>query len=216
MDGQNIRVLVVDDHEMVRLGITSFLETEPCVSVVGEARSGREALKQARELCPDVILMDLLMEDMDGIAATRAILHDCPDTKVIVLTSYVDDELVYPALEAGAVSYLLKTANAEEVARAVQAAVRGESVVDPKVMKKLVHRIHRQKPLHASLTDRELEVLMLIAEGKTNQDIADTLHIGLKTVKTHVSNILSKLEVDDRTQAAVYAHRHGLVNDSSR
>lgn len=208
-----IKVLVVDDHEMVRLGLISFLETEPDFVVVGEASNGAEAVMLASKVQPDVILMDLVMDDIDGITATKKIITQFPAIKIIVLTSYIDDELVYPALEAGAISYLLKTARAQEIADAVRAAVRGEAVVDAKVLNKLVQRNRSGRLPHEDLTERERQVLALIADGKTNQEIAECLCIGLKTVKTHVSNILAKLGVSDRTQAAVYAHRHGLVRD---
>lgn len=205
--------MVVDDHEMVRLGLVSFLETEEDLVVVGEASDGAEAVALASEVRPDVILMDLAMNGMDGITATKEILVRCPETKIIVLTSYMDDEMVYPALDAGAISYLLKTARAQEIADAVRAAMRGEAVVDAKVLGKLVQRNRTARLPHEDLTEREMEVLQLIAAGKTNQEIAERLYIGLKTVKTHVSNILAKLDVSDRTQAAVYAYRHGLVKD---
>ncbi len=216
MSDKRVRVLVVDDHEMVRLGLVSFLETEPGLRVVGEANGGDDAVRLALKLCPDVILMDLLMAGMDGIAATKRILQDCPDVKIIVLTSYIEDKLVYPALEAGAIGYLLKTARAEEISKAVFAAANGQSPIDPQVAHKLMDRVYRPRPPHEDLTERELEVLQLIADGRTNQEISDVLHIGLKTVKTHVSSILSKLEVHDRTQAAVYAHRHGIAESGGR
>lgn len=158
------------------------------------------------------MLMDLVMENTDGITATREIKAKFPDTQVIILTSFVDEKLIFPALEAGALSYLLKTTTAEEIVRAIRAAQQSQSIIEPKVASRMVSRIQSAaKPPHADLTPRELEVLRLIGEGLTNQEIADTLFIGIKTVKTHVSNILSKLGVQDRTQAAVYAHRNNLV-----
>ena len=208
-----IRVLLVDDHEMVRMGLSAFLSTQRDIEIVGQARDGEEACKLAVETKPDVILMDLVMEKMDGIEATAEIMKRLPETKIIVLTSYIDDEKVYPVIEAGAFSYLLKTSSAVEIADAIRRAVKGESVVDAEVTNKMMQRMRtrREKPLHDALTPRELEVLKLIGEGKTNQEIADTLYIGVKTVKTHVSNILAKLQVEDRTQIAVDAHRYGLV-----
>lgn len=210
----SIKVLVVDDHEMVRRGIISYLETEDDIDVVGEASDGAQAVELCQELRPDVVLIDLIMENMDGIAATKKITAELPDTKVIILTSFVDEQLVFPALEAGALSYLLKTATAEDIVKAIRSAQQSQSVIEPKVAAQMVHRLQSTattKMPHEELTERELEVLRLIGEGLTNQEIADTLFIGIKTVKTHVSNILSKLGVNDRTQAAIYAHRNKLT-----
>ena len=210
---EKIRVLVVDDHEMVRRGICAYLDTEDDLEVVGEANSGKSAVKQARKLRPHVILMDLIMEEGTGVEATREIKEELPETQIIVLTSFIDESLIFPALEAGALSYLLKTAKAEEIADAIRLAARKEAVIEPKVATKMVGKLrHGTEQLpHHGLTARELEVLSLIGQGKTNQEIADELFIGIKTVKTHVSNVLSKLGVEDRTRAAIYAHRHKLV-----
>ncbi|MDI9441410.1 MAG: response regulator transcription factor [Firmicutes bacterium] len=205
--------MVVDDHEMVRLGLCSYLETADDLEVVGQADCGSKAVEMARELKPDVILMDLIMEGGTGIEATEQIKTELPATQIIILTSYVDEKLVFPALEAGALSYILKTSQAEEIAEAIRRAVRQESVIEPKVAAKMLTRIRddsEQLP-HNELTPREMEVLKLIGEGKTNQEIADELFIGIKTVKTHVSNVLSKLGVEDRTRAAIYAHRHKII-----
>ncbi|NLM39445.1 MAG: response regulator transcription factor [Firmicutes bacterium] len=199
---------------MVRRGIISYLETEDDIDVVGEASDGAQAVELCQELRPDVVLIDLIMENMDGIAATKKITAELPDTKVIILTSFVDEQLVFPALEAGALSYLLKTATAEDIVKAIRSAQQSQSVIEPKVAAQMVHRLQSTattKMPHEELTERELEVLRLIGEGLTNQEIADTLFIGIKTVKTHVSNILSKLGVNDRTQAAIYAHRNKLI-----
>ncbi|MET3505882.1 response regulator transcription factor [Halalkalibacter oceani] len=208
-----IRVLLVDDHEMVRMGLSAYLSTQPDIDIVGQASNGQEGIDLAVDQKPDVILMDLVMEGMDGIAATAAITKKLPDVKVIVLTSFIDDEKVYPVIEAGAFSYLLKTSSAAEIASAIRSAAKGEAVVEAKVTNKMMQRMRgaKEKQPHDSLTPRELEVLQLIGEGKSNQEIADELYIGIKTVKTHVSHILQKLELDDRTQIAVYAHRCGLV-----
>lgn len=209
-----IKVLLVDDHEMVRIGLSAMLSTEEGIEVVGEAASGEEGVKLAREYHPDVVLMDLVMEGMDGIEATRRILSEAGDCKVIVLTSYIDEGKIYPALEAGAFSYLLKTSRASEIAKAIYEAMEGKAILEPQVAAKLVqhvHQTHKGQELHQSLTDREMEVLTLIAMGKTNQEVADALSIGVKTVKYHLTNIFSKLQVEDRTQAAIYAHRHGLI-----
>lgn len=210
---QTIKVLVADDHDMVRRGLVSYLETEDDITVVGEARDGREALTLCQSLKPDVILMDLIMEPMGGLEATTAIKEKYPHTHVIILTSFVDEKQIFPVLEAGALSYLLKTAQAHEIVEAIRLAVRNESVIEPKVVSKMLTKMRtaNDKAPHDALTQRELEVLILIGEGKTNQEIAETLYIGIKTVKTHVSNILSKLGVEDRTLAAIYAHRNNLV-----
>jgi len=209
-----IRVLLVDDHQMVRIGLAAVLGTEEGIEVVGEASNGLEGIRLAQEYKPDVILMDLVMEGMDGIETTRRVMEIHPDCKVIVLTSFIDDEKMYPAIEAGAFSYLLKTSSATEIADAIRAAARGQSVLESQVAAKMMNRLRQpNKPVaaHEELTEREMEVLRLLAQGKSNQDIADELYIGIKTVKFHVTNILAKLGVEDRTQAAIYAYKHGLA-----
>lgn len=208
-----IKVLLVDDHEMVRLGVSSYLSIQEDIEVIGEAENGRQGYEKAMALRPDVILMDLVMEEMDGIESTKAILKDWPKAKIIIVTSFIDDEKVYPAIEVGAAGYLLKTSTAHEIADAIRATQRGERVLEPEVTTKMMEKMSRRNDpvLHEELTNRENEILMLISEGKSNQEIADELFITLKTVKTHVSNILAKLEVEDRTQAAIYAFKHGLV-----
>ncbi|MBU5593915.1 response regulator transcription factor [Amphibacillus sp. MSJ-3] len=208
-----IRVLFVDDHEMVRIGVTTYLATQKDIDVVGEAENGEEAIDLALKLRPDLILMDIVMDKMDGIEATKEIIKQWPEAKILMVTSFVDDDKVYPALEAGATSYLLKTSKASDIANAIRKTVRGESVFEQEVTSKVMAKMRgATKPnLHDELTAREMEILLLIAEGKTNQEIADQLFIALKTTKVHVSNILSKLEVKDRTQAAIYAHQHKLV-----
>ncbi len=208
-----IKVLFVDDHEMVRIGVSSYLSAQPDIEVIGEAEDGTEAVEIALELRPDIILMDLVMKRMDGIEATRKIIESWPEAKIIIVTSFLDDEKVYPALEAGATSYMLKTSKASEIANAVRATYHGRSVLEPEVTGKMMMKMRQgnvQLP-HEQLTAREMEILLLMAQGKTNQEIADELFIALKTVKTHVSNILSKLEVQDRTQAVIYAFKHELV-----
>jgi NarL family two-component system response regulator LiaR len=208
-----IRVVFVDDHEMVRIGVSSYLSAQEDIEVVGEADNGKKGVELALSLRPDIILMDLVMEEMDGIEATRKIIEQWPEAKVIIVTSFLDDEKVYPALEAGATSYMLKTSKASEIANAVRATYQGQSVLEPEVTGKMMVKM-RQKTTHLpheELTSREMEILLLMAEGKPNQDIADELFIALKTVKTHVSNILSKLNVQDRTQAVIYAFKHSLI-----
>lgn len=208
-----IRVLFVDDHEMVRIGVSSYLSAQPDIEVIAEAEDGKEGVELALELRPDVILMDLVMKNMDGIEATRKIIEEWPEAKIIIVTSFLDDEKVYPALEAGATSYMLKTSKAGEIANAVRATYEGQTVLEPEVTGKMMTKMRNKakgEP-HEELTNREMEILLLMAEGKTNQDIADELFIALKTVKVHVSNILSKLDVQDRTQAVIYAFKHSLA-----
>lgn len=207
-----IKVAVVDDHEMVRKGILSYLATEPGIEIVGEADSGKKAVALVRETQPEIVLMDLLMENGTGIEATKEILGFYPECKIIIITSFYDDEQVFPAIEAGAFSYMLKTATAAEIIQAIEKAARGEAVIEPKVANKMMNRLRmpERKP-HNDLTERELDVLKCIGDGMTNQQISEELYIGVKTVKTHVSNILGKLGLADRTQAAVYANRNGLV-----
>lgn len=208
-----IKVLFADDHEMVRIGVSAYLSAQSDIEIIAEADDGGEAVEMALELKPDVILMDLVMKEMDGIEATKRIIEQWPEAKVIIVTSFLDDEKVYPALEAGATSYMLKTSKATEIAKAIRATFNGETVLEPEVTGKIMTRM-RTKPadhLHSQLTEREMEILLLVAQGKTNQQIADMLFIALKTVKVHVSNILGKLEVQDRTQAVIYAFKHGLI-----
>ncbi|MDG0791873.1 response regulator transcription factor [Cohnella ginsengisoli] len=212
---QPIKVLLVDDHEMVRIGLAAVLGTEEGIEVVGEAGNGQDGLRLAKAYDPDVVLMDLVMEGMDGIETTRRLLEQQPECRVIVLTSFLDDEKMYPVIEAGAFSYLLKTSRASEIADAIRAAARGQSVLESQVASKMMNRFRRpaqtEAQPHEELTDREMEVLHLIAQGKSNQEIADELFIGIKTVKYHLTNMFSKLGVEDRTQAAIYAHRNGLA-----
>ena len=207
-----IKVLLVDDHEMVRLGVSSYLMIQSDMEVVGEACNGLEGYHKALELRPDIILMDLVMDVMDGIEATQKIMADWPQAKIIIVTSFLDDEKVYPAMEAGASSYLLKTSSAAEIAQAIRSTNQGHKVIEPAVTEKIIeHRLDQARPKpHDELTNRELDVLRLIGQGYSNQAIAEELVITLKTVKTHVSNIFTKLEVEDRTQAAIYAVHHHL------
>ena len=207
-----IKVLLVDDHEMVRLGVSTYLSIQPDIEVVGEASDGQEGVEKALSLRPDVILMDLVMDNMDGITATKEILAQWPQAKILIVTSCIDDEKVFPAIQAGASGYLLKTSSAQEIAEAVRKTIVGERVIEEEVSEKIQNQDYaNQYFLYEELTNREREVLDLIAQGKSNQEIAEILFITLKTVKTHVSNILAKLGVEDRTQAAIYAFKHGLV-----
>ncbi|MBI5974731.1 response regulator transcription factor VraR [Staphylococcus canis] len=206
-----IRVLFVDDHEMVRIGISSYLSTQSDIEVVGEGESGKDAIEKAKALKPDLILMDLVMTDMDGVEATTYIKREMPQIKVVMLTSYIEDKEVYRALDAGVDSYILKTTSASDIAKAIRQTYQGESVFEAEVLVKMRNRMKQRAELYELLTDREMEILLLIAKGYSNQEIASASHITIKTVKTHVSNILSKLEVQDRTQAVIYAFQHGLI-----
>jgi NarL family two-component system response regulator LiaR len=214
--GEQITVVVVDDHSIVREGARAFLEAQPDIAVVGEAESGEDAVRVAQALVPDVALMDLVLPGISGIEATRQIKQVSPRTQVIVLTSYYEDDHIFPALRAGALSYTLKDVRPAEMAEIVRKAARGESVLHPRVAARLIAEVRQAKritpPAFADLTERELEVLRLIAEGQNNADIAEHLVISEKTVKGHVSNILSKLHRDDRTQAAVLAWQQGLMD----
>lgn len=207
-----IRVVVVDDHKIVRQGIIAYLQTDDDLEVVGEAGSGNEGFQVVKETNPDVVLMDLMMEDGNGIEATELIMKEFPNCRVIILTSYYDETEIFPAIEAGAFSYLLKTSSAETIVETIKKAVKGENVIEAKVASKMMKGYQKeQKKLHKDLTDRELEVLLCIGQGLTNMEISEKLYIGIKTVKTHVSNVLSKLEVKDRTQAAIYVHKNNLL-----
>jgi NarL family two-component system response regulator LiaR len=208
-----IKVLFVDDHEMVRIGVSAYLSAQPDIDVIAEAEDGKKGVDLALQLRPDIILMDLVMKEMDGIEATKRIIEEWPEAKIIIVTSFLDDEKVYPALEAGATSYMLKTSKASEIADSIRSTYKGQSVLEPEVTGKMMTKMRQRgtTPLHEQLTNREMEILLLMAQGKTNQEIGDELFIALKTVKVHVSNILGKLEVQDRTQAVIYAFKHSLV-----
>jgi NarL family two-component system response regulator LiaR len=206
----NIRLLVADDHAMVRQGLRAFLELGADLETVGEAVDGRDAVEQAHRLRPDVVLMDLLMPGVDGISATAAIRRDLPAVEVLVLSGYLEDHLIADALHAGAVGYLLKDTEPEELQRAVRAAAAGQVQLSPAVAARLVRDAHIPGS-PPQLTRREEEVLALLARGRANGQIARELHIAPQTVKTHVSNILTKLHSESRTQAALYAMRVGLV-----
>ncbi len=209
---EKITVLIVDDHAMVRQGLRTFLELQDDIEVVGEASNGADAVEQTRQLLPDVVLMDLVMPEMDGIAATRQICAFHPGAKVIALTSFAGDDKVFPAIKAGASGYLLKDVSPSDLVDAIRAAQRGETQLHPEIARKLMNQVAHgtEEPPPAELTARELEVLRLIAGGRSNRQIAQELVISEKTVKTHVSNILSKLHLADRTQAAIYALKRGL------
>jgi len=207
-----IRVLIADDHHVVRQGLRMFLALDPEFEVVGEAANGQEAVEKAKQLKPDVVLMDLIMPVMDGIAATEAIRSTLPEVEVLALTSVLDDGSVVGAVKAGAIGYLLKDTQAEELCRAIKSAAAGQVQLSPQAAARLMREV-RAPERPETLTERETEVLHLLAMGKANKEIAMALTIGETTVKTHVSNILMKLGVSSRTQAALHAVRIGLVSE---
>ncbi len=222
---QPITILIVDDHEVVRQGVRAYLGVQPDLEVIAEAASGEEAVRLAAEFVPDVALMDLLMPGepgspgMDGIEATRQVKKASPRTQVVVLTSFHEDEHIFPALRAGAISYLLKDVKMEEMAAAVRRAAQGEATLHPRVAARIIQEIHsgssgREPAInpYTGLTGRELEVLRLVASGLSNSEIAAQMVVSENTVKGHVSNILSKLHLADRTQAAIFAWREGIVH----
>ncbi|RUT29190.1 response regulator transcription factor [Paenibacillus zeisoli] len=218
MSGETVKVMIVDDHDMVRMGLKTYLMLDPRFQVIAEASDGQQAVDRLTGteggVMPDLILMDLMMPVMNGAEATKALLARFPNLKIVILTSFLEDDLVVKAIEAGAVSYVLKTVSAEELIYALQGAFKGMPVMTGDVAQALTRGL-RQRTVQnddSGLTEREKEVLLLIAEGKTNKDIGEELHISIKTVKTHVSNLLMKCELEDRTQLAIYAHRQGWVS----
>ena len=208
----SIQVLIADDHSVVRQGLRMFLSSDQELEIVGEARDGAEAVRLARQLRPDVILMDLLMPVMDGIAATAAIHREMPDTEVVALTSVLEDAAVVDAVRAGAIGYLLKDTDAHELRRAIKAAAAGQVQLSPQAAARLLREVRTPEKNAEPLTERETDVLRLLAQGKSNKEIAHVLHIAEQTVKTHVSHLLDKLGVPSRTQAALYAIRVGLAS----
>jgi len=210
-----ITVMIVDDHEMVRRGVCSYLEAQLDISVVAQAGSGEEAVTLAKEFIPDVVLMDLVMPGIDGVEATRRVKNISPRTQIVILTSFHQDEYIFPALQAGAISYLLKDVKATELLDAIYRAARGEATLHPRIAARVIKTFRslesEETTLFTALTEREMEVLKLIAKGYSNDRIADQLVISVGTVKGHVSNILSKLHLVDRTQAAAYAWQEGIV-----
>lgn len=215
-----IRVMIVDDHDMVRMGLKTYIMLDPKLEVCAEASDGRTAIalleQMAEEERPQVILMDLMMPNMDGIETTKEIIQNNPSIKVVMLTSFLEEDKVLKAIEAGATSYVLKTISSDQLLAAIHKAAQGIPEMNPEVSLALTRGLRQRntQPDEEGLTIREKEVLLLVADGKTNKDIAEELHISIKTVKTHVSNLLMKCEVDDRTQLAIYAHRKGWVQGS--
>jgi DNA-binding NarL/FixJ family response regulator len=214
-DAPPVRLVIADDHAIVRTGLQQLLETLPDVDVVGTAQNGREAVERVEELRPDVVLMDLAMPEMDGVEATTQVLARAPETHVVAFTSFSDRERILEALDAGAIGYLLKDAEPAEVHRGIPAAARGESPLTPKVARTLVAARTERTASPSMLTDREREVLVLLASGLSNKQIARRLGISEKTVKTHLTNIFQRIGVHDRTQAALWAERHGLLRPES-
>ena len=210
-----IKVLIVDDHGMVRQGLRTYLDLMEDIKVIAEAQNGAEAVAQARHYKPHVVLMDLVMPEMDGIEATRRIREINPETKIIVLSSFTEDDKVFPAIKAGADGYLLKDISPSDLAIAIRTVIQGKSQLHPEIAKKLMNQFIDPKARHQDvseeLTAREVEVLRALARGMSNAELAAALFISEKTVKTHISNILSKLNLADRTQAAIYAYKHGLA-----
>ena len=209
-----ISILIVDDHAIVSQGLRTYLDLQADMHVVGEAADGKQAIDKVKDLLPEIVLMDLVMPGMDGVQATREITAISPSTRVIVLTSFSEDEQVFNSIKAGAQGYLMKDVLPQDLARAIRTVYRGEAQLDPEIARKLMHEFtHPQptKPKH-DLTERELEVLRLISQGKSNKEISEDLVLSEKTVKTHVSNILQKLHLSDRTQAAVFALRQRIVD----
>jgi two-component system, NarL family, response regulator LiaR len=209
---EDIRILICDDHTVVREGLRSLITTEPGMTVVGEAADGIQAVNLHQALRPDVTLMDLMMPLKDGIAAIGEIRQECPEARILVLTSFAEDEQVFPAIKRGALGYLLKDASTSELLQAIREVHRGDSFLDPVIARKLIKELNRpteQAAIPDPLTEREIEVIRLIAAGLTNQEIADQLVISERTVRNHVGNILAKLHLANRTQAALYAIRMG-------
>jgi NarL family two-component system response regulator LiaR len=207
--------MVADDHAIVRKGICALLATEPDIEVVGEAQDGRQAIDMAQRVEPDVILMDLVMPGLDGLEATRYLSSRQPSARILVLTSFAGDDKIFPAIKAGALGYLLKDSGPDELVQAIRQVHRGESSLHPSIARRLLRELSDppgRGPLPDSLTEREVEVLQLIAKGQSNREISDRLAISEATVRTHVSNILSKLNLCSRTQAALYALREGLAS----
>jgi NarL family two-component system response regulator LiaR len=213
-NSEPVRILIADDHAVVREGLRTLIGTEPGMELVGEAMDGVEAVQKACSTSPDVVLMDMVMPRMDGLEAIHEIKRQCPEARILVLTSFSHDDKVFPAIKAGALGYLLKNASPEALLQAIRDVHQGEPTMSPDVASKLMRELQRTSdlpPTEEPLTEREVDVLRLVAQGLSNREIAETLTIGVGTVRTHVSNILTKLHLANRTQAALYALREGLA-----
>jgi len=209
---EKIRVMIADDHNVVRSGLVTFLKAYDDFDLVAEAKNGREAVALCRQTKPDVILMDLMMPEMDGLAATRAILQDDPGIRIIAITSFEDEELVQGVLAAGAISYLLKNVTSDELVNAIRAAASGKSTLSPEAARVLIQATRPSKQPVDELTEREKEVLNLVVQGQSNQQIADALVISITTVKSHISSILAKFQVSSRSEAIAFALKHKIVS----
>ena len=210
-----IRILICDDHAVVREGLRALITTEPDMTIAGEAGDGETAVAAFRELRPDVTLLDMVMPRMDGVEALKAILSEFPSARVLILTSFSEDEMVFPAIKSGALGYLLKDSSPEELIRAIRSVNRGEASLHPSIARRLIQELSQPSslpPTQEPLTDREMEVLRLVAKGYSNEEIGDSLVVSERTARGHVSSILSKLHLANRTQAALYALREGIAN----
>lgn len=210
-----IRILICDDHAVVREGLRALITTEPDMTIVGEAADGENAIAAFRELRPDVTLLDMVMPRMDGVEALKAILSEFPGARILILTSFSEDEMVFPAIKSGALGYLLKDSSPEELIRAIRAVNRGEASLHPSIARRLIQELSQPTtlpPTQEPLTEREMDVLRLVAKGYSNEEIGDTLVVSERTARGHVSSILSKLHLANRTQAALYALREGFAN----
>ena len=213
--GNEIRILICDDHAVVREGLRALISTEPDMIIAGEAVNGENAVAAFRELRPDVTLLDMVMPRMDGVEALKIIVSEFPGARVLVLTSFSDDEMVFPAIKAGALGYLLKDSTPEELVRAIRTVNRGEASLHPSIARRLIQELSRPAtlpPTQEPLTEREMEVLRLVAKGYSNEEIGDSLVVSERTARGHVSSILSKLHLANRTQAALYALREGFAD----
>jgi NarL family two-component system response regulator LiaR len=212
-----IRVMIADDHRLVREGLKTFLVTNPGLEIVGEARDGQEAVEIAARLNPDVVLMDLVMPKIDGVAATRQILKQNPQTRILIVTSFTEDESVISAIQAGASGYLLKDCSPRELEEAIEVVYRGESYLPPGIARKVIRGINQsgesQAPLQV-LTPREVDIVKLVAEGFSNEEIARQLYISVRTVSSHLWRVMKKIQADNRTQVALYAVHHGITSNN--
>ncbi len=215
---ERIRLLIIDDHRIVREGLKTFLAPNPRMQIVGEGQDGREAVELAARLKPDVVLMDLVMPGMDGIEATRQITACLPQVRVLIITSFTEEERVMGAIQVGAAGYLLKDSSPQILEEAIEAVYRGESYLPPSIARKVIHSLRRPEgsaPAALSLTPREIEIVKLVAMGYTNEEIAEAIYISPRTVSSHLWRLMRKIQADNRTQVAIYAFRHGIATQES-